>query len=229
MAGRVGRRRIAVGRGSGDRLRLQHTPPISRGCPQASAANDPRAIIADTALPVALGAVAGIALGLFRPLLDLGRIGDSGVAPYGQALLFAASIIGSTVLLAPFFFNFPVAGAPLGLTDYFTGTGKQHALGMLGGVLAGAAFLTGMLALGSPLNVGRLDYALSEGGPVLAVICGLLLWSEFKGAGERSRILSFVALILLAAGIALASGIPGLKMVCTPGPRDASKLVTIRV
>ena len=155
------------------------------------------------ALPVTLGAVAGIAMGLFRPLVDLGRATDGGVAPYGQALLFAASILGSTILLAPFFFNFPVAGAPIKFSDYFTGTRKQHTLGLLGGILAGVAFLTGMLALGSLRNAAGLNYGLGEGGPVVAVLCGLLPWREFKGAGERPRILSIVALILLAAGIVL--------------------------
>lgn len=155
------------------------------------------------ALPVTLGAVAGIALGMFQPLVDLGRATDGGVAPYGQALLFAASILGGTILLAPFFFTFPVAGAPIKLSDYLAGSPKQHALGLAGGILVGTAFLTGLLALASPGNAGGLNYALSQGGPVLAVIYGLLLWREFKGAGERPRVLSIVTLILLAAGIAL--------------------------
>jgi len=154
-------------------------------------------------LPVALGTAAGVALGLFRPLLDLGRVGDNGVAPYGQALIFAASILGSTILLAPFFFNFPVAGAPIKFSDYFAGTRKQHALGLLGGILAGVAFLTGMLAVAALRKAMGLNYGLSEAGPVLAVLCGLWLWGEFKGAGERPRLLSIVTLILLAAGIAL--------------------------
>ena len=141
--------------------------------------------------------------GLFHPLLDLGRAGDNGVAPYGLTLLFAASILASTVLLAPFFFNFPVAGAPIGFRDYFSGTGRQHILGLLGGILAGVAFLTGMLALTAPRTGAGLSYGLSEAGPVLAVICGLLFWREFKGAGERPRLLLFFTLILLAAGIAL--------------------------
>ena len=102
------------------------------------------------ALAVALGVAGGIPLGLFRPLLDLGSQGDGGVAPYGAALMFAAGILVSTAVLVPFFFNFPVAGEPLGLAEYFKGTGKQHLLGFLGGVIAGVAFLAGILALGAP-------------------------------------------------------------------------------
>ncbi len=155
------------------------------------------------ALPVLLGVAAGIALGSFRPLLDLGRATDGGVAPYGQALLFAASILGSTIVFVPFFFNFPVAGAPIKLSDYLTGTRKQHALGLLGGFLAGAAFLTGVLALSASQNAVGMDFGLREGGSVLAVICGLLLWREFSGSGERPRLLSIIVLILLAGGISV--------------------------
>jgi len=157
-------------------------------------------------LAVALGVAGGIALGLFRPLLDMGSQGDGGVAPYGVALLFAAGILVSTAILDPFFFNFPVAGDPIGLVDYFKATGKQHALGFLGGVIAGVAFLAGMLALGapSPVRTAALPgYALSQGGPVLAVAWGLFVWHEFKSAGERSRLLFRFMWILLALGVGM--------------------------
>ncbi|HSR07603.1 MAG TPA: hypothetical protein VLM42_10655 [Bryobacteraceae bacterium] len=176
---------------------------------QAALQADPRAKLGKrspgspgAALPVTLAVAAGLAFGLFHPLLDLGRAGDNAVAPYGLTLLFAASILGCTILLAPFFFTFPVAGAPIAFRDYFSTPAKQHVLGLLGGILAGAGFLTGMLALAVPRNGAGLSYGLSEGGPVLAVICGLLIWREFKGA-ERPRLLMLVTLILLAAGIAL--------------------------
>ena len=129
--------------------------------------------IPGAALPVTLAVVGGMALGLFHPLLDLGRTGDNAVAPYGLTLLFAVSILVSTVLLAPFFFNFPVAGAPIRFGDYFSGTPKQHALGLLGGILAGAAFPDGHAGAGEPLLTAvGLSYGLSESGPVLGVTVG---------------------------------------------------------
>ncbi len=183
----------------------------AEGVKQAALQADPRAKLGKrpprvpgAALPVTLAAVAGLAFGLFHPLLDLGRTGDNAVAPYGLTLLFAASILASTVLLAPFFFTFPVTGASIAFSKYFSGTSKQHLLGLLGGILAGAGFLTGMLALSAPRNGAGLSYGLSEGGPVLAVICGLLIWREYQGA-ERPRLLMLVTLILLAAGIVLVA------------------------
>ena len=157
-------------------------------------------------LALTLGVAGGIALGLFRPLLDVGSQGDGGVAPYGAALLFAVGVLVSTVILNPFFLNFPVAGDPIGFVDYFKGTGKQHALGFLGGVIAGVAFLAGMLALNAPLAIRTAampSYALSQGAPVLAVAWGLLVWREFKSAGQRSKLLFQFMWVLLAIGIGL--------------------------
>ena len=157
-------------------------------------------------LAIVLGVAGGVVLGLFRPLLDLGSQGESGVAPYGAALMFAAGIVISTAILDPFFFNFPVAGDPIGFADYFKGTGKQHALGFLGGVAAGTAFLAGMLALGAPsaIRIAAVpSYALRQGAPVLAAAWGLFVWREFKNAGERSRLLFRFMWILLALGVGL--------------------------
>jgi glucose uptake protein len=157
-------------------------------------------------LAVALGVAGGIPLGLFHALLDAGSQGEGGVAPYGVVLLFAVGVLGSTAIFNPFFFNFPVAGEPIGLADYFKGAGKQHLLGFLGGVMAGAAFLAGVLALSAPFTARTAatpSYALSQGAPVLAVAWGLLVWREFKNAGERSTLLFRAMWILLAIGIGL--------------------------
>lgn len=158
------------------------------------------------AIAIALGVAGGMALGLFRPLLDAGSLGEAGVAPYGAALMFAAGILVSTAIINPFFFNFPVMGEPIGLLEYFKGSGKQHFLGLFGGVLAGAAFLAGMLALGAPSGArtaGMSGYALNQGSPVLAVAWGLFAWREFKSGGERSKLLFLIMWILLALGVGL--------------------------
>jgi len=176
---------------------LQPDPRVRRTKPSQSPG---------TGRAVALGVAGGVALGLFRPLLDMGSQGEGAVAPYGLAVLFAVGILVSTAILGPFFFNFPVVGAPIGLLDYFKGTGKQHALGFLGGVIAGAAFLSGVLALGAPSaarTAALPSYVLSEGAPVLAVAWGLFVWREFKTADERSKLLFWFMWILLVLGIGL--------------------------
>lgn len=150
---------------------------------------------------VVLGVLSGIALGLFRPLVSLAQDSDIGVAPYGLAVLFAGGMLPTTIVLSPFFFNFPVTGGPLGLRDYFRGGGRQHFLGLLGGMFAGVAMLAGFLATGAPSAVR----AVQQGGTLLAALWGFLVWREFKGAGERVRMLFVGMLILYAAGITVLS------------------------
>ena len=155
---------------------------------------------------ITLGVLGGIALGLFRPLINVARAGDNGVAPYGLALLFAAGVLGSTIIFSPFFFTFPVAGDAISMRNYFVGAARQHLLGILGGALVAAAFLTQMLALAAPpfLRTAAMpSYALSQGGPVLAVLWGLIAWREFRDGGERTRLLFVFMLILMAAGVGL--------------------------
>ena len=86
-----------------------------------------------------------------------------------------------------------MTGDPIGLSDYFKGTGKQHALGFLGGLIAGVAFLAGLLALGgapgySNRRPAQLRFEPGRAGVGRGV--GLVrLAGEFKGAGERSTLL----------------------------------------
>ena len=56
------------------------------------------------------------------------------------------------------------------------------------------------------------------------MIYGLLLWREFKGAGERPRLLSIVTLILLAAGIALLAISRGGNEKWSPRPAHGMRL-----
>jgi glucose uptake protein len=179
-------------------LQLDPRSKYARSAPKA--ANSARGIV--------LSLVSGIGLGLFRPLVSLAAESDNGVAPYGLALLFAGGIMATTVVLSPFFFNFPVAGAPVRFRDYFAGSMSQHLLGWLGGILAGAALLTSFLAAGAPVAARAtpgVSFALNQAGAVLAALWGLLVWHERKGSGERIRALYAGMLVLLVAGIGMFS------------------------
>jgi len=122
--------------------------------------------------------------------------------------LFAVGILVTTIVLSPFFFNFPVAGAPLRLRNYLDGSGTQHLLGLGGGILAGAALLAGFVAAAAPATdrvAPAASFALNQGGMLLAALWGLLAWREFKGGGNRIWALTGGMILLLAAGIALIS------------------------
>src|SRR5262249_23785824 len=87
---------------------------------------DPRVKTAKVTAPragrgILLSLISGILMGMFYPLVEMGRQGDSGVAPYGLAVLFGVGVLVSSLLYIPFFLNFPIDGPPIELKDYFNG------------------------------------------------------------------------------------------------------------
>jgi glucose uptake protein len=160
---------------------------------------------------VTLSVISGILIGIFSPLMEMGREGDNGVGPYGTALLFAAGLLVSTFLYTPFFLNFPVAGAPIQFTDYFKGAARQHLLGLLGGGLLALGAAAGFVGATTPPSVKigpALGYTAMHAGAVVAAIWGLFAWREFKGASERIRLLLAVMLVLYLAGLGMLSIAP---------------------
>jgi len=192
-----------------------HLDMIAEATKKAGLQLDPRSKTAkraprpaSAAQAVVLGMISGIALGVYRPVVELARESENGLAPYGLALLFAAGMALTTLVLSPFFFNFPVAGSPVRFRDYFKGTGRQHLLGVFGGLLAGAALL-GLFVAASVPATARLapsvGFALSQSATLLAALWGLLVWHEFKGSSDQTRTLIWGMLLLFAIGIALIS------------------------
>jgi glucose uptake protein len=160
---------------------------------------------------IALSIVSGILMGTFYPMVEVAKAGEIGVAPYGIGLLFGGGILFSSLLYLPFFMNFPVAGEPIELTGYFKGTGKQHLLGLLGGILWMAGALFNFTAASSPptVQVGpAISYALGQGSTLVSALWGLLVWREFAGANERVKMLIVVMLVLFVAGLGMISIAP---------------------
>jgi glucose uptake protein len=111
----------------------------------------------------------------------------------------------------PFFLFFPVLGEAGQIRGYFKGGRKQHAFGILGGVLAGTGILGGLLAAGAPQAMQpdrAVRYALDHSAVLIAVAWGLLVWREFKGASYRVRMLLTAMVVLLAAGIGTVAVAP---------------------
>lgn len=157
---------------------------------------------------VVLGILSGIFMGLFTVALDLGRLGDDGVAPYGAALIFGAGLLFSALFFSPLFWNFPVIGRSLSLRDYFKGGLRNHILGLLGGALAAIGFAAFLLAWAAPVGAQPtplLTFTLSHAHVLLASLCGLLIWNEFGAAEGRTTLLFGSAIVLMAVGIGMAA------------------------
>ena len=186
---------------------------VQRDAAQKALTPDPRAKSKRAKPPgatlvIVLSAVAGIALSLFPRILDQATLGDNSLSPYGTLLLLSAGALLSSPFFVLFFTTFPVvktAGMPSG---YLAGSGKQHLLGLAGGILWGTGMLTSLMAEIAPQDArptALIAYLLSHGPVVLAAIWGLLAWQEFRGGGERVRMLATGMVVVLLAGLGLVA------------------------
>ena len=184
---------------------LQNTPlrPDPRD-PKSKKPNPPPA----AGRGIVIGILSGIFLGLSPLVVEMGRMGEDGVAAYGVALLFALGLLGSVIFFSPFFWNFPAMGRSLRMRDYWKGSMRNHALGLLGGVLGGVAMVAAFVAhaaTGAAQPAAPLGYALGRGEAIIAALTGLLAWNEFHEAEGKTSLVFAMSVVAFAIGIGLAA------------------------
>jgi glucose uptake protein len=152
-----------------------------------------------------LAVISGILMAMFYPLLDKARVEEIGVGPYSLMLLFAGGAFLSTFVYSLFFMNLPVEGEPLEVSEYFKVRPMSHLFGLVGGALVTTGILATFVAT-STAPEARLDrpalFALSQGGALIAALCGLVVWKEFQQGGRAT---AFLTLLLFASGLAFVS------------------------
>jgi glucose uptake protein len=157
---------------------------------------------------VILSVISGLLMSGIYPLLKAASTGDVALGPYSLMLLFGAGAFLSTFVFSLFFMNLPLQGQPLEITDYFKMQAKRHLFGIAGGILwcTGAQAIFVAAGTAPEARLGRATMlALSNGGPLIAGLCGLLFWREFQEGVGRPKTLALLALVLFAVGLALAS------------------------
>jgi glucose uptake protein len=160
---------------------------------------------------IALSLIAGVLMGLFYPLVEMGKSGDNGLTPYAIALVFTIGVFLSTFVFNIFFMLAPVQGEAVSLSQYFTGTKWQHLLGILGGTIWCVGTISNFVASSAPpsVQVGpAISYALGQGATMISALWGILVWKEFAGATPKVRMMIGAMLILFIAGLAMIAAAP---------------------
>jgi len=160
---------------------------------------------------IVLSLVSGVLMGSFFPLVEIGKAGERGLGPYAIGFVFAVGVFLSTFVFNLFFMNMPVEGPPVAMSGYFKGTGRQHLLGIVGGMIWATGTIANFAAASSPesVQVGpAISYAIGQGATMVSALWGLLVWNEFAGAGPRVRLLVVIMLILFVSGLGLVSVAP---------------------
>jgi glucose uptake protein len=160
---------------------------------------------------IVLSLVSGVLMGSFFPLVEIGKAGERGLGPYAIGFVFAVGVFLSTFAFNLFFMNMPVEGPPVAMSGYFKGTGRQHLLGIVGGLIWATGTIANFAAASAPesVQVGpAISYAIGQGATMVSALWGLLVWNEFAGAGSRVRLLVVIMLILFVCGLGLVSVAP---------------------
>jgi len=175
-----------------------------------------RPVYVKTAAPgstkgIVLSIVSGLLMGSFYPLVELGKQGENGLGPYSIGLIFAVGVFLSTFIFNIYFLNLPVIGEPIGMFQYFSGSLKQHTLGILGGGIWCAGMLSNYVAASAPkeVQVGpAVSYAIGQGATMVSALWGVFVWKEFAGASSRAKALLAFMFLFFAVGLTLVSIAP---------------------
>jgi glucose uptake protein len=156
---------------------------------------------------VVVGAIGGLIMGGYRPLVGMASESETGMGPYAIVAVFTAGMFCSTFIFNLFLMNLPVAGQPIEILDYFKGTLKQHALGLAGGVVWAAGMIAFMVVSSADSKVSLgLRSGLEQGSIAVGAALGVLVWKEYGRAEDRVKLL-LISMLGLAAAAAVLVGL----------------------
>ena len=129
---------------------------------------------------------------------DFGGTGT--LSPYQAVFFFALAVLISTFFLNPVVMRTSVEGKAT-MKDYFkNGDTRTHLIGMLGGFIWMSGMVISFMSAGAQVNKA-VSYALSNASPLIAMIWGVFIWKEFKGAPKGTN--KYVAAMFLSFLLAL--------------------------
>jgi glucose uptake protein len=160
---------------------------------------------------IRLSIVAGILMGMFYPLVEIGKTGEKGLGPYAVGFVFGLGVLASVFVYNLYFMRFPIEGARLRVADYLRGNWWVHFLGIAGGAMWMIGSLANFVAASAPraLQVGpAISYAIGQGATMVGALWGVLVWKEFAGGGARVNRLLVLMFVLFVTGLGVVSIAP---------------------
>ncbi len=156
---------------------------------------------------ILLSVVAGLFIAFFYPVvvnsLDPAFVsgGKGTLTPYTAIFFFAVGVFVSTFFINPFFMRRPVEGPPVRAGEYFKGSFSTHLTGVFGGSIWFLGMIFSYMAVGAANPA--IAYALSNAAPVVAILWGVLVWREFRGAPKGTNALLQIMFVSYLVGLAL--------------------------
>jgi glucose uptake protein len=160
---------------------------------------------------VIYSAIAGSLMGFFYPQLmraispnfNTDVIQPGMLTPYLALVCFGAGVLGSNLVWNTIFMR----AGKVSYSDYFRGTARLHAIGILGGAIWMLALSFNVIASG--VAGPAVSYALGQGATLVAAIWGVFIWKEFAAAPAGTGKLIAAMLAGYALGLVLIGGATG--------------------
>jgi glucose uptake protein len=127
--------------------------------------------------------------------------GTGNLTPSTAIIFFTMGVIICTILFFLFIMKPFKVGVPGTFKEYFGGGFRNHSAGILGGMIWCTGMVTSFMAVGAANPA--IAYALSNAAPVVAVLWGLFVWKEFKGAPKGTNALLTGMFLLYLVGLVL--------------------------
>ena len=168
-----------------------------------------RKLAAQQQKPSTLGIILSVLAGLFfaffygfvvksfDPQYVVGGTGNLG--PFSGTLFFTLGALVTTIILNPIVMRKPVQGDPVTFKQYFSGGFKTHMIGVFGGLIWASGMAVSFMSIGSADPA--VAYALSNASPVVAILWGVFVWKEFKGAPKGTNLVLAIMFILFLIGL----------------------------
>ena len=151
--------------------------------------------------------VAGVLMGFFYKYVAASMAADfdfpeaGKLTPYTALVIFAVGIVCSNFLFNGLLMRFPFSGEQLSIRDYFKGSGRDHLIGLFGGVIWHTGMSFNIIASGKAGPA--ISYGLGQGATIIAAIWGIFIWKEFANASKATYRNLLLMLLLYLAGIIL--------------------------
>jgi glucose uptake protein len=157
---------------------------------------------------IILSVLTGVFMGFFYPLLVNSisptlKVPEAGkLTPYTAIVFFSIGLFVSSFLWNYYLMRKPLTGPVISGKDYFTrGTRKDHAVGILGGLIWCLGF--SLMTLAADIAGPAISYGLGQGATMIAVLWGVLVWKEFRHAPASINKWLVMMFILYLLGLSL--------------------------
>ena len=162
---------------------------------------------------IILAIVGGFLMALFYYLLQnslpevlnyesLANIAGTGkFTPYSAVFVFALASFFSNFIYNSYVMKHPFKGNPVTYKGYFQQSGKDHLIGIVGGVINATGTSFNIIASG--VVGAAIAYALGQSNPMIAAIWGVFVWKEFKNAPKGTNKLIALMFLFFASGVVL--------------------------